>query len=105
MKKLVLTVIAGSVCALFGSAYADSSNPLRLAQAPGSTSAGAPPSEKGSATPRQPPDSRMDAAPGPKGATKAAPPAASTPAPAASAPAPAMETEKAPRRAARREKG
>ena len=101
MRKLVLTAIAGSICAVFGSAYADSTvsnnDTIRLAQA-----APNPPqsSEKGVITPKSTSETQ-----GPKGDPK---PAAARPAPApaaAPAPAPAMETERAPRRAARKEKG
>ena len=66
MRKLVLTAIAGSICAVFGSAYADSTvgnnDTIRLAQ--GSISGPKPVpenSEKGVQTPRSVPDNRPDA--------------------------------------------
>jgi hypothetical protein len=107
MRKLVLTAIAGSICAVFGSAYADSSvgnnDTIRLAQGAISGPKAVPDnSDKGVKTPRNVPETRPDAMSKPEPAVKPV-----APAPAAmSAPPPPMEEDRAPRRrAARKEKG
>ena len=48
MKKLMLTVVAGAVCAVFGSAYAQSNPNTSLS------------SDQGMKTPKQTDDNRMD---------------------------------------------
>ena len=105
MKKLILTVMAGSLCAVFGTAYAPS-NPT----APGAT----PSSSQGVKTPLQTEDSRPDlrgkGATDAKGASAAGTGTASSTTGSAGATATtgadtgAKDMKKS-RRAARREKG
>lgn len=65
MKKLMMTVIAGSLCAAFGSAFAQGT--------PGPSGAQATPSSKtGVQTPKQTDDTRMDVGKGAKGASAGA---------------------------------
>ena len=100
MKKLMLTVIAGSLCAAFGTVYAQGT--------PGPSGAQATPSSKvGVETPKQTDDNRPDVGKGaaPKRAATAPPAPAAAPAPAPSADMSAPPPARKSRRAARREKG